>query len=286
MDKSERELRYPEWHRDAVIYQLHVKSFFDADADADADSDDCGDFAGLAKKLDYLALLDINTIRLLPFYPSPRRDDGYDILDYEGINPQFGTLDDFKAFVAAAHARKIRVIIELVVNHTSDQHPWFQRARHAPAGSPERDFYVWSDTDDKFAKTRIIFVDTETSNWTWDPVAKAYFWHCLYSHQPDLNYRNPQVVEALFGIMQFWLEIGVDGFRLDAVPHLVERESTRNENLPEKHALLKLIRKTLDADCSGIVLLNHNNWSCQGFGVSRSPRSVAPYGNDAEPETH
>lgn len=255
MGKIEHELRYPLWQKDAVIYQLHVKSFFDADGDG------FGDFAGLAQKLDYLACLGVNTIWLLPFYPSPRRDDGYDILDYEGISPEFGTLDDFKAFIEAAHERKLRIIIELVVNHTSDQHPWFERARHAPAGSSERDFYVWSGTDDKFAETRIIFVDTEKSNWTWDPVAKAYFWHRFYSHQPDLNYRNPEVVEALLKIMRFWLDIGVDGFRLDAVPHLVEREATRNENLPETHALLKLIRKTIDANYPGIILLAEaNQW--------------------------
>ncbi|NTH49215.1 maltose alpha-D-glucosyltransferase [Agrobacterium rhizogenes] len=255
MSRTQHKLRHPSWHKDAVIYQLHVKSFFDANGDG------FGDFAGLTQKLDYLASLGVNTIWLLPFYPSPRRDDGYDVLDYQGISPEFGNLDDFKGFVDAAHARKMRVIIELVINHTSDQHPWFQRARHAPAGSPERDFYVWSDTDDKFAETRIIFVDTERSNWTWDPVAGAYFWHRFYSHQPDLNYHNPKVIEALLNIMRFWLDIGVDGFRLDAVPHLVEREATNNENLPETHALLKLIRKTLDASYPGIILLAEaNQW--------------------------
>jgi maltose alpha-D-glucosyltransferase/alpha-amylase len=255
LSRAEDELRYQLWHKDAVIYQLHVKSFFDANGDG------FGDFAGLTQKLDYLASLGVNAIWLLPFYPSPRRDDGYDVLDYEDISPEFGTLDDFKQFVDAAHLRKMRVIVELVINHTSDQHPWFQRARHAPAGSAERDFYVWSDTQDKFAETRIIFVDTERSNWTWDPVAGAYFWHRFYSHQPDLNYHNPQVVEALLNIMRFWLDIGVDGFRLDAVPHLVEREATINENLPETHALLKLVRKTLDASYPDIVLLAEaNQW--------------------------
>jgi maltose alpha-D-glucosyltransferase/alpha-amylase len=223
--------------------------------------DGFGDFAGLTQKLDYLAWLGVNTIWLLPFYPSPRRDDGYDILDYEDISPEFGTLDDFDAFVDAAHARGIRVIIELVVNHTSDQHPWFQRARRAAAGSPERDFYVWSGTDDKFAETRIIFVDSEKSNWTWDPIAQAYFWHRFYSHQPDLNYHNPKVVEALLKVMRFWLDMGVDGFRLDAIPHLMEREGTTNENLPETHALLKFIRKTIDANYPGVILLAEaNQW--------------------------
>ncbi|KAA1183675.1 maltose alpha-D-glucosyltransferase [Rhizobium tropici] len=255
MNRTERELRYPSWHKDAVIYQLHVKSFFDANGDG------FGDFEGLTQKLDYLASLGVDTIWLLPFYPSPKRDDGYDVLDYESISPEFGTLADFKVFVDAAHARRMRVIIELVINHTSDQHPWFQRARHAPAGSPERDFYVWSDTDDKFAETRIIFVDSERSNWSWDPVAGAYFWHRFYSHQPDLNYHNPEVIEALLSIMRFWLDFGVDGFRLDAVPYLVERENTNNENLPETHELLKRIRRTLDASYPGVILLAEaNQW--------------------------
>ncbi len=255
MNRTERELRYPSWHKDAVIYQLHVKSFFDANDDG------FGDFEGLTQKLDYLASLGVNAIWLLPFYPSPQRDDGYDVLDYKSISPEFGSLADFKVFVDAAHARKMRVIIELVINHTSDQHPWFQRARHAPAGSRERDFYVWSDTDDKFADTRIIFVDSERSNWSWDPVAGAYFWHRFYSHQPDLNYHNPEVIEALLDIMRFWLDLGVDGFRLDAVPYLVERENTNNENLPETHELLKRIRKTLDASYPGVILLAEaNQW--------------------------
>ncbi|ASW09505.1 maltose alpha-D-glucosyltransferase (plasmid) [Rhizobium sp. 11515TR] len=258
MSETERELRYASWHKDAVIYQLHVKSFFDANGDG------FGDFAGLTRKLDYLASLGVNTIWLLPFYPSPRRDDGYDVLDYESISPEFGTLDDFRRFVEAAHARNMHVITELVLNHTSDQHPWFQRARDAPAGSPERDFYVWSETDDKFAETRIIFVDSERSNWTWDPVANAYFWHRFYSHQPDLNYHNPAVIEAVLDIMRFWLDLGVDGFRLDAVPYLVERENTNNENLPETHRLLKHIRKTLEASHPGVILLAEaNQWPDQ-----------------------
>ena len=252
---ADNELQHPLWHKDAVIYQLHVKSFCDGDGDG------IGDFKGLTHKLDYLASLGINTLWLLPFYPSPGRDDGYDISEYKGIRPEFGTLDDFKVFVEAAHARAIRVIVELVVNHTSDQHPWFHRARRAAPGSPERDFYVWSETDEKFEETRIIFVDTERSNWSWDQVAKSYFWHRFYSHQPDLNYRNPEVVEAFVAIMRFWLDLGIDGFRLDAIPHLVERDQTRNENLPETHALLKHIRRQLDANYPARILLAEaNQW--------------------------
>lgn len=252
---SDNGLQHPLWHKDAIIYQLHVKSFFDANGDG------VGDFKGLTRKLDYPAQLGINTIWLQPFYPSPDKDDGYDTSDYTGIRPEFGTVDDFSRFVGEAHARSIRVIAELVINHTSDQHPWFQRARQAPPDSPERAFYVWSDTDKKFKETRIIFVDAERSNWIWDPVAKSYFWHRFYSHQPDLNYRNPAVVEALLNTMRFWLDLGVDGFRLDAIPHLVERDETRNENLPETHALLKHIRKTLDASYPGKVLLAEaNQW--------------------------
>ncbi len=241
------------WHKDAVIYQLHVKSFYDADGDG------VGDFCGLTGKLDYIASLGVNTIWLLPFYPSPRRDDGYDISDYRDVSPEYGSIADFQAFVDAAHARQIRVIIELVVNHTSDEHPWFQRARRAPVGSPERDYYVWSDTDDKFSETRIIFVDTEKSNWSWDPVAQAYYWHRFYSHQPDLNYRNPDVVNELLVTMNFWLAKGVDGFRLDAIPHLVEREHTDNENLPETHALLKHVRANLEAKHPEVILLAEAN---------------------------
>ncbi len=176
----------PLWYKDAVIYQLHIKSFFDANGDG------VGDLNGLTRKLDYISSLGVNTIWLLPFYPSPRRDDGYDISDYRAVSAEYGSIEDFQAFIDEAHVRQIRVIVELVVNHTSDEHPWFQRARRAPAGSPERDYYVWSDTDDKFEETRIIFIDTEKSNWSWDPVAKAYYWHRFYSHQPDLNYRNPR----------------------------------------------------------------------------------------------
>jgi len=245
----------PLWYKDAIIYQLHIKSFYDADGDG------IGDFKGLHEKLDYIASLGANTIWLLPFFPSPRRDDGYDIADYANVSPDYGTLEEFKAFVDAAHERGLRVIIELVINHTSDQHPWFQRARHAPAGSPERYFYVWSDTDQKFPETRIIFLDTEKSNWTWDPVAGAYYWHRFYSHQPDLNFDNPLVLDELLGIMRFWLETGIDGFRLDAIPYLVEREGTINENLPETHEVLKKIRAALDSTHPGRMLLAEaNQW--------------------------
>ncbi|MDR9760020.1 maltose alpha-D-glucosyltransferase [Rhizobium redzepovicii] len=248
-------IEQPLWYKDAIIYQLHIKSFYDANGDG------VGDFAGLHAKLDHIAALGVNAIWLLPFFPSPRRDDGYDIADYGNVSPDYGTLEDFRAFVDAAHQRNIRVIIELVINHTSDQHPWFQRARQAPAGSPERDFYVWSDTDQKFPETRIIFIDTEKSNWTWDAVAGAYYWHRFYSHQPDLNFDSPLVMEELLKVMRFWLETGIDGFRLDAIPYLVEREGTINENLPETHAILKRIRAALDATHPGVMLLAEaNQW--------------------------
>ncbi len=243
----------PLWYKDAVIYQLHVKSFFDAN------NDGVGDFAGLIEKLDYIATLGVNTIWLLPFYPSPRRDDGYDIAAYIGVHPDYGTMDDARRFIEEAHARGLRVITELVVNHTSDQHPWFQRARNAPRGSPERDFYVWSDSDEGYAGTRIIFLDTEKSNWTWDPVAEQYFWHRFYSHQPDLNFDNPAVLDAVLEVMGYWLDLGVDGLRLDAVPYLIERDGTSNENLPETHAILKKIRARLDADFPDRMLLAEAN---------------------------
>ena len=245
----------PSWYKDAIIYQLHLKSFFDAN------NDGVGDFRGLMEKLDYIAELGVTAVWLLPFYPSPRRDDGYDIADYRGVHPDYGTLADASAFVAAAHARGLKVITELVINHTSDQHPWFQRARHAPKGSPERDFYVWSDTDEKYAGTRIIFTDTEKSNWTWDDVAGQYYWHRFFSHQPDLNFDNPAVMEEVLSVMRFWLDIGIDGLRLDAVPYLVEREGTNNENLPETHAILKKIRAEMDIHAPGAMLLAEaNQW--------------------------
>ncbi len=243
------------WYKDAIIYQLHLKSFFDSD------NDGIGDFNGLMEKLDYIAELGVTAIWMLPFYPSPRRDDGYDIADYRGVHPDYGTLADVRRFIEAAHARNIRVIAELVINHTSDQHPWFQRARHAPPGSPEREFYVWSDDDDKYAGTRVIFLDTEKSNWTWDEEAKAYFWHRFYSHQPDLNFDNPAVLEEVLSVMRFWLDMGIDGLRLDAVPYLVEREGTNNENLAETHDILKRIRAELDRHAPGRMLLAEaNQW--------------------------
>src|SRR6187551_339187 len=204
----------PLWYKDAVIYELHVKTFHDSDGDG------IGDFRGLIQKLDYLQELGVTALWLLPFYPSPMRDDGYDIADYYDVNPNFGTLDDFRAFLAAAHERGLRVITELVINHTSDQNPWFQKSRRAAPGTPERDLYVWSDTPDKYAGARIIFKDFESSNWSWDPVAKAYYWHRFYSHQPDLNFDNPAVHERVEQVCDFWLGMGVDGLRLDAVPYL------------------------------------------------------------------
>ncbi len=245
----------PLWYKDAIIYQLHVKSFFDSN------NDGVGDFPGLIEKLDYIASLGVNAIWLLPFYPSPRRDDGYDIADYIGVHPDYGTLADVRRFIAAAHARGLRVITELVINHTSDQHAWFQRARRAKPGSVARNFYVWSDRDDAYAGTRVIFVDSEPSNWTWDPVAGAYYWHRFYAHQPDLNFDNPLVLRAVLRVMRFWLELGVDGLRLDAVPYLVEREGTINENLPETHAILKQLRAALDEFAPGRMLLAEaNQW--------------------------
>src|SRR5215212_8717328 len=245
----------PLWYKDAIIYQLHVKSFFDAN------NDGVGDFSGLMAKLDYIAELGVNTVWLLPFYPSPRLDDGYDISEYRAVHPEYGTMNDVKRLIAAAHARGIRVITELVINHTSDQHPWFQKARKAKPGSAARDFYVWSDTDQKYPETRIIFLDTERSNWTWDPVAGAYFWHRFYSHQPDLNFDNPRVIEAVLGVMRYWLDLGVDGMRLDAVPYLIEREGTNNENLPETHEVLRRLRHELDRHYDDRMLLAEaNQW--------------------------
>ncbi|MBI4293051.1 MAG: maltose alpha-D-glucosyltransferase [Betaproteobacteria bacterium] len=252
---SARTASDPLWFKDAVVYQLHVKAFFDSNDDG------LGDFRGLTSKLDYIAELGVNAIWLLPFYPSPLKDDGYDVADYHNVHVQYGTRSDFRNFVREAHRRGLRVITELVVNHTSDQHPWFQAARRAPSGSSKRDFYVWSDTDQKYKGTRIIFTDTEASNWTWDPVAKAYYWHRFFSHQPDLNFANPKVLKAVFRIMRFWLDMGVDGFRLDAVPYLCEREGTNNENLPETHAVIREIRARLDARYGDRALLAEaNQW--------------------------
>ncbi|MBZ5607598.1 MAG: maltose alpha-D-glucosyltransferase [Acidobacteriia bacterium] len=247
--------RDPLWYKDAVIYELHVKAFFDSN------NDGIGDFPGLIQKLDYLQELGVTCLWLLPFFPSPLRDDGYDISDYLSIHPSYGTMEDFQAFLAAAHERGMQVMVELVVNHTSDQHPWFQAARRAPAGSPERDFYVWSDSDQKYSGARIIFTDTEKSNWTWDPVAQAYYWHRFFSHQPDLNYDNPVVLEEVLKIMRYWLDLGVDGLRLDAIPYLVEREGTNCENLPETHAVLKQIRGAMDHDYEDrMILAEANQW--------------------------
>ncbi len=244
-----------DWYKDAVIYQLHIKAFFDSNGDG------IGDFAGLMERLDYVASLGVTVIWLLPFYPSPLRDDGYDIADYRSINKSYGTMRDFRRFVAEAHRRGIRVITELVINHTSDQHPWFQRARRAKPGSAARDYYVWSDSDERYQGTRIIFIDTEKSNWTWDPEAHAFFWHRFYSHQPDLNFDNPRVMEEVKRLMHYWLDMGVDGLRLDAIPYLVEREGTNNENLPETHVVLKEIRRELDASYPDRLLLAEaNQW--------------------------
>ncbi len=245
----------PHWYKDAIIYQVHVKSFFDANDDG------IGDLEGLIRRLDYIAGLGVTAIWLLPFYPSPRRDDGYDIADYRGIHPDYGTMRDFRRLVAEAHKRGLRVITELVVNHTSDQHEWFQRARRAKKGSWQRDFYVWADDDKGFGETRIIFLDTEKSNWTWDEEAKAYYWHRFYSHQPDLNFDNPRVLRAILDVMHMWLKMGVDGLRLDAVPYLVEREGTINENLPETHDIIKKIRAEIDAHYPDRMLLAEaNQW--------------------------
>jgi maltose alpha-D-glucosyltransferase / alpha-amylase len=251
----------PLWYKDAVFYQLHVKSF------ADSNADGIGDFPGLTSKLDHLASLGVDCLWLQPMYPSPFKDDGYDISDYTSIYPGYGTQQDFETFLSQAHARGLRVIIELVLNHTSDQHAWFQEARSS-IDNPRRDWYVWSDTDDRYRGVRIIFIDTELSNWAWDPVSKAYYWHRFFSHQPDLNYDNPAVREEIWNVMKFWLDLGVDGFRVDAVPYLVEREGTSCENLPETHAVLKELRARLDAHFTGKVLLAEANmW----------PEDVRPY---------
>jgi len=247
--------RKPLWYKDAIIYELHVKTFLDSDGTG------MGDFRGLISKLDYIRDLGVNTLWLLPFYPSPLRDDGYDIADYHRVNPAFGTVELFREFLAEAHARDLHVITEVVINHTSDQHPWFQRARRAPAGSPERDFYVWSQTKEKYGQARIIFTDTEPSNWTWDPIAKSHYWHRFFSHQPDLNFDNPAVHEAVFEILDYWLGMGVDGLRLDAIPYLYEREGTNCENLPETHAFLRKLAEHVHSRFDNRILLAEaNQW--------------------------
>lgn len=257
----------PLWFKNAIIYEVPVRAF------ADSNADGIGDFRGLTEKLDYLQDLGITAVWLLPFFPSPLRDDGYDIADYTNVNPIYGTLADFQEFLSAAHQRGIRVIIELIVNHTSDQHPWFQRARIAPKDSVERDFYVWSETPEKYQEARIIFKDFETSNWAWDPVAKAYYWHRFYSHQPDLNYDNPAVCKAVLDVLDFWLEMGVDGLRMDAVPYLYEREGTNCENLPETHAFLKQMRAHVDEKFPNRMLLAEaNQW----------PEDAAQYYGDGD----
>jgi maltose alpha-D-glucosyltransferase/alpha-amylase len=254
------------WYKSAVIYQVHVRAFYDSNGDG------IGDFDGLAQKLDYLRDLGVDAIWLMPFFPSPLRDDGYDIADYTSVHPSYGTLEDFKKFLTAAHDRQIRVIVEMVLNHTSDQHPWFQESRSS-RDNPRRDWYVWSDTDTRYKGTRIIFLDTEMSNWAWDPISKSYYWHRFFSHQPDLNYDNPTVREQMWNVMKFWLDLGVDGFRLDAVPYLVEREGTSCENLPETHAIIKDLRKRLDAEYPGRMLLAEaNQW----------PADLRPYFGDAD----
>ncbi len=258
--------RDPLWYKDAVIYQLHVKAF------ADSSGDGIGDFTGLTSKLDYIASLGVTAIWLMPFYPSPLRDDGYDIADYTNVHSDYGTRQDFRAFVRAAHRRGLRVITELVINHTSDQHPWFVESRSSNE-NPRDDWYVWSTDNRKFAEARIIFTDTETSNWAWDAGRQAYYWHRFFSHQPDLNYDNPAVLKAVVRAMRFWLEMGVDGLRLDAVPYLVEREGTSCENLPETHAVLRKLRAAMDEKHPGRMLLAEaNQW----------PDDVRPYFGDGD----
>ncbi len=258
----------PLWYKDAIIYEIHVRAF------ADSNADGIGDFQGLLSKLDYLQELGVTCLWLLPFMPSPLRDDGYDIADYMSVNPSYGTVDDFKQFMDAAHLRGMQVMIELVINHTSDQHPWFQAARLAPKGSPERDMYVWSDTDELYSGVRIIFTDTEKSNWTWDEVAGQFYWHRFFSHQPDLNFDNPRVMEEVLRAMRFWLDMGVDALRLDAIPYLIERDGTSCENVPETHVMIKEIRKVIDQEYENrLILAEANMW----------PADVRPYfGDDDE----
>jgi maltose alpha-D-glucosyltransferase/alpha-amylase len=261
---------YPLWYKGAILYEVYVRAFHDGNSDGQ------GDLAGLTQKLDYLQALGINCLWLMPIYPSPFKDDGYDISDYYGVHPAFGNLDDFKALLDAAHSRGIRIIMDLVVNHTSDQHPWFQAAR-ADRNSPYRDYYVWSDSDKKYKDARIIFVDTEKSNWTWDEQAGQFYWHRFYAFQPDLNYDNQAVKDEIEKVMRFWLDLGVDGFRADAVPYLIEREETNCENLPETHAFLKRIRRFMTENYPGRILLAEaNQW----------PKDVLPYFGDGTDEFH
>jgi maltose alpha-D-glucosyltransferase/alpha-amylase len=257
----------PFWYKDALIYELHVRAFQDSNGDG------IGDFAGLLSRLDYLQDLGVTCLWLLPFFPSPLRDDGYDISNYVDVNPSYGTIEDFKQFLDAAHERNMQVMIELVINHTSDQHPWFQAARRAPAGSPERNMYVWSDTDRLYEGVRIIFTDTEKSNWTWDDQAQAFYWHRFFSHQPDLNFDNPRVMEEVLTAMRFWLDLGVDALRLDAIPYLVERDGTSCENVPETHVKIKEIRAVIDAEYDNrVILAEANMW----------PADVRPYFGDGD----
>jgi maltose alpha-D-glucosyltransferase/alpha-amylase len=243
------------WYKDAIMYELHVRAFNDSNGDG------IGDFPGLIDKLDYIESLGVTALWLLPFYPSPLKDDGYDIADYYDVNPSYGRPGDVRRLVKEAHRRGIRVITEMVCNHTSDQHPWFQRARRSRPGTSTRDFYVWSDNDQRYSEARIIFKDFETSNWTWDPVAQAYYWHRFYSHQPDLNFDNPRVRDAIFKVVDYWLGMGIDGLRLDAIPYLYERDGTNCENLPESHAFLKQLRAHVDANYANRMLLAEaNQW--------------------------
>jgi maltose alpha-D-glucosyltransferase/alpha-amylase len=256
----------PLWFKDAVFYEIYVRGFYDSNADG------IGDFRGLTEKLDYLQWLGIDCIWLLPMYASPLRDGGYDIADYYAMLPEYGTLEDFKTFLEESHARGIRVITDLVVNHTSDSHPWFQEARRSPT-SPKRDWYVWSEDPHKYSEARIIFTDTEHSNWTWDEEAQAFYWHRFFSHQPDLNYDNPEVRQAILDVVSFWLDLGIDGFRVDAVPYLIEREGTNCENLPETHDVLKELRAHVEANYPNVLLLGEaNQW----------PEDVVEYFGDGD----
>jgi maltose alpha-D-glucosyltransferase/alpha-amylase len=256
-----------DWYKDAVFYEVHVKAFMDSDGNG------AGDFMGLTSKLDYLRDLGVDCLWILPMYPSPLRDDGYDIADFNGIHSAYGTVADFQKFLDAAHDRGLRVIADLVLNHTSDTHPWFQVSRSDP-DSPYRPWYVWSDTDQKYRDARIIFTDTEKSNWTFDPVARQYYWHRFFGHQPDLNYDNPAVKAAMLDVMRFWLDRGLDGFRCDAVPYLIEREGTNGENLPDTHAICKEFRRVIDREYGGdrVLLAEANQW----------PEDVRPYFGDGD----